>query len=54
MLQVLFETKQTHAAWPILSYLEIKVRELQNCLSLKSNIKTQDIKEEEVKNVVGG
>ena len=41
MLQVLFEMKQASAAWPIIAFLEVKLKEIQQLVQQKKNIKAQ-------------
>ena len=41
LLQILFELKQTSSAWPVIAFIEIKLKESEKILQMKQHIKTQ-------------
>jgi hypothetical protein len=43
LLQILFELKQSTSAWPVISFIDMKLKEQTSTLQLKQNIKAQPI-----------
>lgn len=39
LLQILFELKQTSSAWPVIAFIEMKLKEADKILQQKQNIK---------------
>lgn len=43
LLQIFFELKQSTSAWPIISFIEMKLKEQSQTLHIKMNIKVQPV-----------